>query len=152
MTTVNVLLSISELTDLFGINFNSVEVQRYTAHKLNPYFHLHRFSYYDFIGTASPIDGRTNKQLIKEKIKCLKHRKRIEIIKLIKHFLCCCLSCSKDEDYSLHLIFDLLSGKLTDKSYFYNVSSDSSYIDRKTAKQVYLYPEQFLLLEINLHV
>ena len=48
MTTVAVLVSIDNLTYMFGDHWTHLNLNEYVVYKIKPFLNLHIFSYYDF--------------------------------------------------------------------------------------------------------
>lgn len=151
MTTVAILVSINDLTCAFGDSWTNSNLNDYVAYKVKPYLNLHVFSYYDFEKLSLPIDGRNAPIWLQQKINYLA-QEQLSQIKLHEAELLAVSTleelCESREGVEL---LEILAGKFTENSIFYNTVTQSSYIDSTTIGLINTSPEKYILSQINLH-
>lgn len=151
MVTIATLVSVEDIVRAFGNHWATKHLNEYVAYQMKPYFHLHIFAYFDFEHIDSPVDGRANAKLLQDKMDILTQRqvKRIELLKTAlpgdSAWEALNESCIGKE------LLDLLAGKLTIKSQFYDTITRSSYISSKIIDEIKRVPQNYILTEINLH-
>lgn len=151
MTTVAVLVLRNDLIEAFGDSWTQENAKDFAAYKIKPYLNLHAFSFYDFDAYYSPVDGRTTPEHLLKEVDDLVNS-QISKINRIKsklpdinsiEALCECKAGIK--------LLEILAGKLTDESVFYNTATMSSYLDSTTVNLIHQTPDKFVLIKINLH-
>lgn len=151
MTTVTVLVSKDDLTDMFGDFWTYSNLNDYVAYKVKPYLNLHVFSYYEFEGLPLPIDGKAAPTCLQRELNRL-YQKQLSQIKLQKTDLLDIRTlgelCENSEGIKL---LKMLAGNLTEKSIFYNAITQSAYIDSATIELINISPDKYVLTQINLH-
>lgn len=151
MTTVAVLVSIDNLTYMFGDHWTHLNLNEYVVYKIKPFLNLHIFSYYDFEKIFLAIDGRTTPKHLQEKITTLRKEQLLQI-KLKKANLPKFHSLEElCENKNGTDLLGLLAGKFNEMSIFYNTITGSSYIDLNTIKLIKDSPQKYILTGINLH-
>lgn len=151
MITVTTLVSASELEVNFSRDVSVKNIHDYLTFIYRPYMQLGVFSFCEFRGTRLPIIGKTNCKELMEAIQVLYNLQINKIRKLEQ--ACSPLSsvldlCNTQEGKEL---LDILTGRLTAHSTYYNTIYNSSLIDKKTINQVTERPQKYVLAEINLH-
>lgn len=151
MTTVAILVWRDDLVETFGDSWTQENANTFVAYKLKPYMNLHLFSYHDFDMHLSPIDGKTTPVYLQKEFDnlCKKQFSKINGVKAklqginSLEELCEC-------EAGVELL-EMLAGKLTEKSVFYNTLTRSSYIDSATINLIHQTPAKYILIKINLH-
>lgn len=151
MITVTTLVSASELEVNFSRNVSVKNIHDYLTFIYRPYMQLGVFSFCEFRGTRLPIIGKTNCTELTEAFQALYHLQINRIRKLEQ--ACSPLSsvldlCNTQEGKEL---LDILAGRLTVHSTYYNTICNTSLVDEKTINQVIERPQKYVLAEINLH-
>lgn len=151
MTTVAILVSIDELTCIFGSSWTQKNLNDYVAYKIKPYMNLHLFSYYEFEQGYSPLDGRFSPSCLQQEVQALLQQQTSQI-KMQKASLSGIRTLEELSECRPGMeLLEMLAGKLTEKSIFYNTVTGSSYIDKSTIYLINISPEKFILTRINLH-
>lgn len=151
MVTIATLVSVEDIIRAFGNHWATKHLYEYVAYQMKPYFHLHIFAYFDFEHIDFPVDGRANAKLLQDKIDILiqKQVKRIELLKSAlpgdSTWETLNESCVGKE------LLELLAGKFTIKSQFYDTITKSSYISSKIIDKIKCMPQNYILTGINLH-
>lgn len=151
MITVAVLVSIDNLTYMFGDHWTHLNLNEYVAYKIKPFLNLHIFSYYDFENIFSAIDGRIAPKHLQKKITKLRQEQLLQI-KIKKANLPKFYSLEELCENKIGVDFlGLLAGKFNEMSIFFNTITGSSYIDLNTIKLIKDLPQKYILTGINLH-
>lgn len=151
MMIVSILISTNDLTIALGDFWTSIDLNDYIVYKLKPYLNLRVFNYYNFDNFLLPIDGRFMPAYLRQEIDSL-FKQQMSTIKIMKTELMSINSLEELRKCKSGIeLLELLAGKFTKKSIFYNLADGSSYIDSSTVKSIHNTPEKYILTKINLY-
>lgn len=151
MITVATLISVSDLETNFSINYSVENIHDYLTFMYRPYVQLGVFSFCEFCGTKLPIIGKTNCKELTEVFQILYKLQINRIRELAQAYLPLSSVLDLCNTQAGKELLDILAGRLTVNSTYYNAISNTTLIDEETLKHVTENPQKYILAEINLH-
>lgn len=141
MITVHVLISRNKIVQNFGKCFTVGCVQRYTEYLMLPYVQLGYISFCSFSELEAPIDGKSSPTEITDKINELYGMQQKYMAKLIHD--------ASEMKNLFEEIINTISGRFCYSSFFYDSTSDSTYINHELLVKIKNTPEDYVISIIN---